>query len=362
MAEQYHFDGEIEKSEPKKIKILKAGKFHHPGMENGVLEITHSDLDAMIANFQKDMASGYCPPWDYVHAMKHAEYSNDPANAGKRAGKMVGLEKDGDFLVAATEWTDAAKCAIEADEYGYCSASFSLEHVDVETMQKGGAKLYGASLTNTPHLKMLGMVECSDKKEETVIQLYEIEPKDQASKGEGEKMSAEVNVVELQARFEADKVELSAALDAEKCKVIELNKSVEAKECEVVELRAKLEKSDKAFLELSAQLLERDAEVAVDAKINGGYLMAANKEAAVSLYKLDKSLFDQVYSKPIVDLSVKGVNASVDTDAPVGYFEAAKRFAEESKISLADAVIQIAADKSNKYHSVFKNGYNKAGK
>jgi phage I-like protein len=126
-------------SEP--VEILRTGNFNH-GFYGG-FDITTDVLKSFKKNFD-ERARRIDIAVDYFHE-----------NYAEAAGwiKNIILQDNDTRLFATVEWTDVALEKINKKEIKYLSAEFDLDYVDSETGKEYGPTLFGAGLTNRPHVK-----------------------------------------------------------------------------------------------------------------------------------------------------------------------------------------------------------------
>lgn len=123
------------------VQLIRVGKFDHACY--GKFDITEEVLKSFKLNFDRN-ARGVDIAVDYFHE-----------SFSEAAGwiKEIELKENDSQLWIRVEWTDRAKEKILGKEIRYISADFDLEYVDSETKKEYGATLYGAGLTNRPHVK-----------------------------------------------------------------------------------------------------------------------------------------------------------------------------------------------------------------
>jgi phage I-like protein len=126
-------------SEP--VEIIRTGSFSHSLY--GDFEITTDVLKSFKKNFD-ERARRIDIAVDYFHE-----------NYAEAAGwiKDIVLQDNDTRLFATVEWTEKALEKINKKEIKYLSAEFDLDYIDSETRKKYGPTLFGAGLTNRPHVK-----------------------------------------------------------------------------------------------------------------------------------------------------------------------------------------------------------------
>ena len=88
-------------------------------------------------------------PIDYEHASLGARYAATPSEAGKAAGWLTPVVRDGELWASAVTWTRDAAAKIQAREYRYMSPVLSVG--DGGLIQA----VHGCALTNNPATKGL---------------------------------------------------------------------------------------------------------------------------------------------------------------------------------------------------------------
>lgn len=157
-------------------QVLMTGEW--TSSKYGKIQITESDLDTMIKNFQDNNAQELCV--DY----QHMSSDDDPEKAiasgwMRKLFKKNNEEEDRVELWAETEWTGPAAERIKNKEYRYISPEFMSDYKNPDTGKKQGATLLAAALTNRPFLKgMSPVVLCegviAELQEENVQELIKL--------------------------------------------------------------------------------------------------------------------------------------------------------------------------------------------
>lgn len=165
MVKSYKFA--LQEMPPKDIEwvqLIRSGKFNHA--LHGSFDITQKVLQEFKHNFDRK-ARRVDIPIDYFHK------SNEEA-----AGwvKEVELRDDENQLWVKVDWTDQATDKIKSKEIRYISADFTLDYTDSETGIQYGATLFGAGLTNRPHVKDMQAIFCEKQltKEKQMADFKEI--------------------------------------------------------------------------------------------------------------------------------------------------------------------------------------------
>jgi phage I-like protein len=138
-------------SAPKKIQILRVGKWSDPYW--GEWQITPEMLAEAVRNFNANVC-GREISFDYFHD-----------NLGVASGwvKALTVEGDGDQLWAEVDWTPKAKAMIESKELKYFSSEFAFKYTDVESGKEFENVLLGGGLTNRPYVKNMKAVAASER-------------------------------------------------------------------------------------------------------------------------------------------------------------------------------------------------------
>lgn len=145
MGKKLHFElREINPDDAKSIEwvqLIRTGEFDHDWF--GKFVITEETLRSFKLNFDRKVRKVDLAV-DYFHE-----------TLAEAAGwfKEIELRENDTQLWIRVEWTDKAKQKILDKEIRYISADFVMDYVDAETKEEFGATLYGAGLTNRPHVK-----------------------------------------------------------------------------------------------------------------------------------------------------------------------------------------------------------------
>lgn len=132
---------ELPKEDINMVQLIRKGKFNHALY--GKFDINEDVLREFKANFD-NKARRVDIAVDYFHE-SYAE----------AAGwiERVELRDNDKSLWIDVKWTESAKVKILDKQIRYISADFDLAYEDSETGKEYGATLYGAGLTNRPHVK-----------------------------------------------------------------------------------------------------------------------------------------------------------------------------------------------------------------
>lgn len=139
-----------------KVQIIRIGTFYHP--EYGKFTISEDHLDNMVNNFGTVRPVA---PTEMVIDYEHMSVAEPPVKA-EAAGWFKSLERIGDALFAAIEWTADAAKSIKEMKYRFISPEFNLHYKDKETGKDVGATLISAALTNRPFLEGMEPVALSE--------------------------------------------------------------------------------------------------------------------------------------------------------------------------------------------------------
>ena len=287
---------------PKKIQLLKTGKWNHPSY--GGFEITDQDLKEFKDNFDNNVRK-----IDIFLDVEHMPEKGAVA-------KMKELLIQGGELWAAVEWTEWGKEVIDQKLFHYISPEFSEEWEDSESGVKYSNVLFGAALTNRPFIKGMEPVLLSEKMKDFTLYQY--------NKKEGGNMLKDILValgLKEDATIEAVKGKI-AELGKSSVSFKEINKALELKEdaveadivlklSEVIkeakdlketksgtvtlsEAEVKTLKEDaKAGKEAARQLAEDRAGAAVEKALSEGKIVPAQKAWALKEAARDLKAFNE---------------------------------------------------------------------
>lgn len=188
-----------EVSQEEWVQLLRVGKFPHGTY--GDLEITQKHLQEFKKNFD-DNVRRVDLAIDYFH-------NSDQDAAGWI--KEVELRNDDSELWIKPEWTPKASQKLSDKEVRYISADFSFNYTDKEENKTYGATLFGAGLTNRPHIKNMRAIlseHFDDDKVERVLSAL----KEQPIKQENKEMNFEEMLKEAGKLSEDQKAQLAEKL------------------------------------------------------------------------------------------------------------------------------------------------------
>ena len=119
-------------------QLFPLGEWHRSDFPGGRLELTADLFAQFIANWR----AGGSPslPCDYNH-------DEDGPASGWIEDLRIGASGE---LEGAIKWNERAAAEIKADEKRYLSPTWSMQHVNRTSGEKGGPWLYGAALLNDP--------------------------------------------------------------------------------------------------------------------------------------------------------------------------------------------------------------------
>lgn len=136
-------------------QLLRVGEFAYL---DRTLNFTKETLKQLKENFDKNIR-GVALAVDYFHEAYD-----------KAAGwiKSLELRNNSNELWMEVEWTENAKKQILSKELRYISAELNENYIDKETKKNYGPVLYGAGLTNRPHINKMAAILSEDTKDETI--------------------------------------------------------------------------------------------------------------------------------------------------------------------------------------------------
>lgn len=264
-------------------QLFPLGTWHRSDFPGGKVDLTAQFLASFITSWK---AGGSPPlPLDYDHNEK-----------GPASGWIEDLRQSptGE-LEGAVKWTDDAAAEIKADKRRYLSPTWSMQHVNRRTGEKGGPWLYGAALLNDPFYDSMPRVAAAAPSPQPEHPMNEDQLKIlRANLG----LSATATIDEiLQFKLEGPE-KLTAAV---KAAVDPLELKLKASQDEVAALKASAE------TEKTTRFAEQVAALVADGKREGRALDAL---VATELFKAAKTV-DQVKAAiaavpPTVPLTMKG--------------------------------------------------------
>lgn len=313
------------KAVPRKIQILRSGKFNHP--EYGKFEINQAVLEEMKAHFD-NRVRGVDIAFDYYH-----DSSGDASGWVKEL-----ILEDGELgteLWAVVDWTPKASQKLSDRELRYFSPDFAFQWKDPETGNVYKNVLFGGGLTNRPFLKEMAAITANEKHKG--LEMTELEKAQQALEAEQQKnvkLSEEVTGLTKQLS-EAPKAETIAEMKAQ-----------------IDELSAKVKQAE----ESEAKLLAENTKLIADGKtaakekefnvlLSEGKAVPAQKDAYM---KGDMTEFIKL-SQP-VNLNARGAagSESVDDETKKTLQLAEEINKKNPKMSRADAISEARRTIQNK--------------
>ena len=146
------------------VQLLRVGKFAYL---DRTLNFTKDTLKELKENFDKNVR-GVALAVDYFHAAYD-----------KAAGwiKKLELRNNDSELWMQVEWTENAKKQILSKELRYISAELNENYTDKETKKNYGAVLYGAGLTNRPHINKMAAILSEKIQNENIINIINLNKK-----------------------------------------------------------------------------------------------------------------------------------------------------------------------------------------
>lgn len=315
------------------VQLIRTGVF--PYGYDDEFEITSETLREFKLNFDRkarrvDLAVDYY----------HDSYS-------KAAGwfKEVELRENDNQLWIRVEWTKEAKEMILDKQLRYISAEFHLKYKDDETGTEYGATLYGAGLTNRPHVKDMQPIFSENKKnkENNMPKKLDFnEILDSVSElSEDEKMQlGEKLGFNLKASEEGAEVAK---------KLSESEKEKEAAEKKLSEKDVKVKALTETVDKIQAQLAEEKKKGAFDKMLASGTVVEAQREAYM---KGDMTKFAENAVAGInLDGSGSGKTSEDDEQevAVAKFKEAAEKLVKEEGITFAEAAKRVKAENPSLY-------------
>lgn len=241
------------------VELLRAGSFLHPMGDNGRVNFTPENLKKFKENFDENtrkMKDNEIPV-DYGHQW------DDKASGWI---KEVHLKEDDTQLWVDIDWTPKAHKAISEKEWRYISADLDFDYMDNESAISYGPTLFGAGLTNRPHIKNM----------EAIFN----------EKTQGENVSKEEMLKKI-ADLEAELSKMKASEEGKNKKLEEKNEEMEASKKELSELKVEIDTISK--------------EAKFSEYLREGKIIPAQKDAFM---KMDISLSEEFYKNaPKVNLS-----------------------------------------------------------
>lgn len=302
--------------------ILNKGTLHYPGVKGGKVEITDSFITSLVNNFKTGVAGIVQVPV----ADKDNKHTEDP---NRNIGEVVDLRHRGGKVFAVIEARDTDA----ADRLGKtllgASAMMSLDYTDTRTGKKVGPTLLHSCVTNRPHVVDLEayqeIVAASADSGDKAVMLTEDVAEDLLAANEEPKMTKEELLAALKADHGVDVVELESKLgavasesEANKAAVASLTSALETAGVVKLSNGEELTPTDVAkavsdlatgHLELSAkvdELTNDRAAVAVDALVQAGRILPAQRDAMLTLKLTNEELFTAlVPEQPLIKLNAE---------------------------------------------------------
>jgi hypothetical protein len=319
--------------------ILNKGELIHPTTKKKI-----KVDDTFIGTLKDNFAKGYCDIVQVPLAGKNNEHTEAPE---KNIGEVIGIEEKDNKVYALI---DARKPEF-ADQLGKtllgASAMLHLDYTDTKTDTKVGPTLLHTCVTNRPYVTGLDdyqeiLSATSDTSQGAVLlsaDVVEVTPTEEKDEMGDEptketpakptkdellsilKSEHGVDVSALQAKAEegTQAAQLSKALvtalsDAGVVKLAAENTTEAPSTEDVVGAVAELAQNNVTLTDKVSKLERRDAQYAVDALVEAGRVLPAQKNAFVDLKLSNPSMFDAlVPAQPIVKLSTEdGVSPPED--------------------------------------------------
>lgn len=332
-----------------KKHLLNLGKLKHPATGR-VINVDKEFYDTMKRNFD----AGICDIVQVPLANAKNEHSEDPE---RNIGEVVDIELNGDKIYAVLDVRDDKHATKLGKTYLGASAMLSLDYTDTKTGSKVGPTLLHACVTNRPYVTGLEnyqeiVAATSDMSSGAVVLSTDVletpveAPEATAAQNEAKAASEETEMPEENAQETKLSLDELVALLKKDHNIDVTGLQAKAAEGEAAaQLTQALTKalSDTGIVKLSAEdtevktetivgavaevagkvvtltgqvetLQRRDAEHAVQALIDEGKVLPAQKDAYVELKLTNGDMFDKLIpAEPIVKLSVeKGIDPPKD--------------------------------------------------
>ena len=313
---------EIPSNEIEWVELIRKGKFKHS--KAGKIDITEKVLKRLKENFD-----GNARRVDIAVDYFHESYA-------EAAGwvKQIELRDDNNSLWINVEWTEKAKEKLLSKEIRYISADFSLNYEDSETGAKFGATLFGAGLTNRPHVKDMQPISLDEDLEEIktppinfkdnkMVDFNEIlESVGALSEDEKLQLGEKIGFTIKASAKEATKL-AEEALEANK---IQDDKAA-AKESTIIKLSDEVEK-------LKTSLVSSKQEIDFNIMLSGGKVVESQRVAF-----MDNNIIDFAKNATPLNLSEVGsgsIEASEEA-AESKYDQLVEKKAADKGITLSEA-------------------------
>lgn len=316
--------------------LLTVGPLRHPNTKRSV-DITENTLDTLVTNFQnRTVGIVHVPLADAQN-----RHNDDPS---RNIGEIVGVEKRDGKLYGIVDVRDPEAQGKMGKTLLGASALIDMNYSDRATGEQVGPALLHMCVTNRPHLtdledyeEMVSLTADSvedvevllpvDLEQEIVAIELEEPQMNKDEMVEALKADHDIDVVSLQASAasaaEADeRVSLSSVLGSMlvESNLIELSQT--ATEATDEQIVASIGKLADDLLGMTNKLAETEAAVKVDALVEEGRILPAQRDSYISLSQQNPELFDQM----VPENAIVTLSQEVGTDA-----------SESDRINAADA-------------------------
>ncbi len=318
------------------VQLIRTGKF--PYGYDDEFEITKEVLREFKLNFDRK-ARRVELAVDYFHE-----------NLSIAAGwfQEIELRENDSQLWIRVDWTDAAKEKILGKELRYLSAEFHLKYKDEETNVEYGATLYGAGLTNRPHVKDMQAMfsETSklktQKKDITMPEFNDI-LEAVGSLSEDEKLQLGEKLGFSKKASEGDDEAVAKLAAAETAKTL-AEDSVKEKTTEVVTLTAKVTELSTKFSELEKTNAEKDKTILFNEMLTNSTAVEAQRDAYMKgdITKFAENAVAGINLKPTG--SSAGSNDDTVNVATAKFNELSNALSEDEGIDPIEAAKRIARE------------------
>lgn len=320
---------EMPEADIKWVELIRKGKFNHAFY--GKFDINEDVLRQFKLNFDR-RARRVDIAIDYFHE-----------SGAEAAGwvKEIELKENDTKLFAKIEWTEKAKEKILGKEIRYISAEFDLDYTDSETGEEFGATLYGAGITNRPHVKDMQPIFSEEinkhqKKDINMVDFNQIlESVGELTEDEklqlGEKLGFTTKTSDVDAK------KLAEIEDAKKL----AEKAVKAKDTDIKKLSDTVTKLTDTVKELSEENAKKDKTVEFNTMLTNGSVCEAQRAAFMegNLAEFAKNAVSGI------NLQGTGSGQSEEEDeanvASNKFTEAAEKLVKDEGISFTEAAKRV---------------------
>ena len=305
-------------------QLLRVGNFLY---QDRTLKFTKDTLKSLKDNFDNN-----------VRGVKLAvDYFHDAYDKAAGWIKTLDIRNDGNELWMEVEWTEKARELILGKELRYISAELQEQYQDKETEKEYGPVLFGAGLTNRPHIHGMAAILHETKNQELITLLN--------NKEKGNIMTIEFedimkSVVDL---TDDQKAQLAEKLGTVKASEIESEKNIRlAEEKEASDKIATLSEEKEALV---IELAETKKKAAFDVLLSEGKSVESQREAFMSgdmetfaknavNINLSEAGTDRIESDKIVDSDKAVTKLNEIADEKVKKF--GYTFAEAMKVAVKE--------------------------